>query len=645
MAVVTTARLPEGAPQAEHTLLEHAPIACVVMDADFRMTYVNQAAELLFGYERTELLGRSPFGILIAPEYADFVHELFKMIARGDLDSSGLGENITKDGRRFLSEWSNTRLLGSDGSFQGMFSTCTDVTERTQIMQQLEHSEQRYRSLIECLPDAILVTRGATISFVNTSAIQLFGATGAKGLVGKQVEELLHPDYRDAVTAERNLLQASSPRRVQLIGANSGLIAAECVSVPIADDPTCPMSLVVLRDVGMRDALERELHQRQKLEIVGQLAGGIAHDFNNVLSTILAACALLSSRRLDDPRAREELEFIREAADSAASLTRQLLAYARRQKIEPQVFDVNELLGSANLLLRRLLGEDIELVFLAAEGLWNVRADPRQIEQVVVNLAANARAAMPRGGVLEISTRNVRADVSFESNRASGRHVEVRVKDTGDGMDAETLARVFEPFFTTKQGGAGLGLATSYAIVTQAGGHIQVESTRGMGSVFTILLPAVDVMPAEQPLGDSAPAPSHAFATMLVVDDNLALRTVTARILEQSGYAVLQAGTANEAIEVSRAFEGTIDLLLTDVVMPGMSGVDLAPKLIAERPALRVLYMSGYADGPMTRQNITIPANIFVQKPFTPRVLIGRVQRALEAQQDRSSAEAQPPSG
>jgi two-component system, cell cycle sensor histidine kinase and response regulator CckA len=242
---------------------------------------------------------------------------------------------------------------------------------------------------------------------------------------------------------------------------------------------------------------------------------------------------------------------------------------------------------------------------------------------------------LPRGGRVDISTKNVRIDGSFDPGRVPGRYVEVRVKDTGDGMDRETLARVFEPFFTTKQGGAGLGLATSYAIITQAGGHIQVESTPGSGSVFTIQLPAVDGVRAERSLPESALSAIPASATMLVVDDNLALRTVTARILEQSGFRVLQAGTANEAIDVSRGFDGAIDLLLTDVVMPGMSGVELAPKLVGERPGMRVLYMSGYADDLVTRQSLAIPANAFVQKPFTPRVLIDRVQRALQAEDDR----------
>ena len=637
VARVTSAGDPiERAMEQLFVLLERLPMACLVTTGDFRIRHANQASEELFEYKREELLGREVFGMIVASEYADFVREIFKLLARGELSGPSFGENITKNGRRFLSEWTNTRLLDDAGNFLGLLSSCTDVTERTRMEQALEHSEQRYRSLIECLPDAILVTRGTTLKFVNPKAIELFQAQSATDLVGKTLRDVVHPDYHDVITLAGDLVRATLPRRIRIIGARNASIAVEVTTVPLADDPGAPGSLVVLRDVSERDAMERELRQKQKLEIVGQLAGGIAHDFNNVLTVVLSACSLLSRGRLE-PKAHDEVELIRGAAESAASLTRQLLTFARRQNVEPRPFDLNELVASTERLLHRVLGEDVELVVSAKKPVWPVRADPRQIEQVILNLASNARAAMPRGGRLTLTTANVELGpqaARHELGETPGRYVELKVTDTGAGMDRETLSRIFEPFFTTKEAGVGLGLATCYGIVTQCGGQIRAQSTPGSGTVFSVYLPAAEAAELQDPGRVSTPRPNTGGELVLLVDDNAALRSVTSRILESAGYRVLKAASAGEALSTARAHQGKIDLLLTDVVMPGMSGAELAPLLSSERPELAIIYMSGYTDEQITRHGVSTPGVYFLQKPFTPLELLQHVRRVL----DESSA-------
>jgi signal transduction histidine kinase/ActR/RegA family two-component response regulator len=446
------------------------------------------------------------------------------------------------------------------------------------------------------------------------------------------LRDLLHPDYLDVVSATGDLVRAGALRRVQIKSLRGNVIPVEVAAVPLAEDPSAPGSLLVLRDVSEREALESELRQKQKLEIVGQLAGGIAHDFNNVLTVVLSACSLLSRGRLD-PKAHDEVELIRGAAESAASLTRQLLTFARRQNIEPRPFDLNELVTSAERLLHRVLGEDVELVVSANEPVWQVRADPRQIEQVILNLASNARAAMPRGGRLTLATTNVEigADAARRDlGETPGRYVVLSVSDTGAGMDRDTLARIFEPFFTTKEAGAGLGLASCYGIVTQCGGRISAESTPGSGSTFSVYLPAAQHGDRPGLLRTGASEAHTGNETVLLVDDNAALQNVTARILEGAGYRVLRASSASEAIATSRGFESKLQLLLTDVVMPGMSGTELGPALAQERAELAIIYMSGYTDEQITPRGVSTPGVSFLQKPFTPLELLEHVRRVLD---------------
>ncbi len=389
-------------------------------------------------------------------------------------------------------------------------------------------------------------------------------------------------------------------------------------------------------EIEERAKAEKELRQVQRLDAIGRLAGGIAHDFNNLLGVILGQSEILLDRFREEATFHS-LEMIKESAQRGATLTRQLLAFSRRQVLEPRVLNLNVILGDVEKLLRRVIGEDIELKFQTDAKLGSVEADPGQLEQVIVNLAINARDAMPSGGKLTITTANVKLDESYVDRRVvvrPGSYVQLGVTDTGCGMDEQTQSRIFEPFFTTKEvgKGTGLGLATVYGIVKQSGGYIWVYSEPGHGSAFRISLPMVEalaegparVQPREEPLRGSG--------TILIVEDDASLREVTCEFLKSSGYTVLETGSPDEALCTVEHHEGPIDLLLTDMIMPKMNGRELAARLSAARPGMKILYVSGYADGIVRddAQRALEPGLAFLQKPYTRYALTRKVHEILE---------------
>jgi two-component system cell cycle sensor histidine kinase/response regulator CckA len=389
-------------------------------------------------------------------------------------------------------------------------------------------------------------------------------------------------------------------------------------------------------DITEHRQLEEQFRQAQKMEAVGRLAGGVAHDFNNLLTAITGYSDLLL---LDlDPQdvLRQDVAEIKRAALAAADLTRQLLAFSRRQVLAPRVINLNAVISGAQKLLGRLIGEDVKVETSLDSALASVRADPGQLEQVIMNLAVNARDAMPNGGLLTIETANVMVDAEFAPERpgpASGPHVVMAVSDTGIGMDEETKARIFEPFFTTKEvgKGTGLGLATVYGIVKQSDGFIWVYSEPGTGSTFKIYLPRVDE-PAESLESAERPARSlHGTETIMVAEDTAAVRAVLRDVLERHGYTVVEAASGREALQLAGRRSGGIDLLVTDVVMPELSGRDLVRELRAAKPDLKVLYMSGYTDDAVLRQGMLEPGAEFIQKPFRPDDLARRIRDLLDA--------------
>ncbi len=389
-------------------------------------------------------------------------------------------------------------------------------------------------------------------------------------------------------------------------------------------------------------SLQEQLRQAQKMEAIGHLAGGIAHDFNNILTIIKGRSELALLKLAPGDPLRDNIEEIKKASARAASLTQQLLAFGRRQILEVKVLDLNVVLLDLNTMLRRVIGEDIELVVLPGEGLGKVKADPTRIEQVILNLAVNARDAMPNGGKLILETADVELDEEYAHGHVSatpGRYVRLSVSDTGVGMSRELKQHIFEPFFTTKEKGTGLGLSTVYGIVKQSGGNIWVYSEPGRGTVFKIYLPRVDEQAEPQLEGVQWEEAPRGKETVLLVEDEEAVREVTTEFLKRQGYTVLEAPKGEDAFRICRKYQGAIDLTVTDVVMPGMSGRELAGHLAFMKPGMKVLYMSGYTDDAIVRHGVLEKGVNFIQKPFSLVKLAQKVREVL----DRECDECMPP--
>jgi signal transduction histidine kinase/CheY-like chemotaxis protein len=449
----------------------------------------------------------------------------------------------------------------------------------------------------------------------------------------------VHPEDRDHVI-ERCRKAIAEGRDYSFlyraIAANGKTIWLQDIVRVVRDDRGRIRQLRgVMVDVTEHQQLEEEFRQAQKMEAVGRLAGGVAHDFNNLL-TIISGYAQLALDFLEpESQLRPYVDEILRAGDRASGLVRRLLAFTRRQSMEPQVLDLNGVVKGTEKMVRRLIGEDIEVVTALPPGLGMVRSDPAQLEQVIFNLSVNARDAMPNGGKLIIETANVELDQAYAGTHLAvtpGPYVMLSVSDTGSGMDAHTRAHMFEPFFTTKEKdkGTGLGLATVYGIIKQSGGNIWVYSELGLGTSFKIYLPRVVayaeplppvIIPTSKPLGSE---------TILLVEDEDSIRSLVLGILQAHGYTVLEAGRPREALEISKKFEGPIHLLFTDVVMPQMSGREVAEQISSERHDTKVLYMSGYTDQAIAHHGVLNPGVPFLQKPFTPEALTRKVREVLD---------------
>jgi PAS domain S-box-containing protein len=513
---------------------------------------------------------------------------------------------------------------------------------RRQAEAALRASEERFRALVENSSDALLlIDAEGRVTYLTPSSQRHLGWTPAE-MIGRSILDFIHPDDRDVSqlgTADATHLPGEPvTAEVRFKHADGTWRSMEGVGVNRLHEPSVGAIVVNARDITDRRRLEQQLRQSLKMEAVGRLAGGVAHDFNNLLTAILGYCNLMLDDVAKEDPLRPDLEEIRKAGERAAALTRQLLAFSRRQMLQPQIVDVNVLVRQLEKMLRSLIGEGIELVLGLAPDLAEVRVDPASIEQVVVNLAVNARDAMPAGGRLVIESANVELDVEYAGAHASvipGKYVMLAVNDTGKGMDESTRARIFEPFFTTKEQGKGegLGLASVYGIVKQSGGYIWVYSEPGRGTAFKVYLP-----PAESPTAGRTgrlPAP-RAWETVLLVEDEAAVRTLAREVLRRHGYVVLEAKHGLDALRVAERHQDAIHLLVTDVVMPYLSGRELADRLAGVRPAMRVLYMSGYTDHAVMHRDVPSRA-AFLQKPFTPDVFARKVRGVLDGQTDADS--------
>jgi two-component system, cell cycle sensor histidine kinase and response regulator CckA len=401
--------------------------------------------------------------------------------------------------------------------------------------------------------------------------------------------------------------------------------------------------IIVNRDITERRHMEQQLLLSQRLEAVGKLSGGIAHDFNNILGVIIGYSEALQQKIAADDPMREAVDEIEKAGQRAAALTQQLLAFSRKQVLEPKILDLNSIVAEVEKMLRRLIGEDVDLEIISSPTLGSVKADRSQIEQVILNLAVNARDAMPQGGKLKIETMN--ADLDEDDARRKryvvpGHYVMLQVSDTGTGMTAEVQSHIFEPFYTTKEQGkgTGLGLATVYGVIKQSGGYIWVESEIGKGSKFQVYLPRAEGV-AIEPARKEPSLAAHGPGTILVAEDEAALRKLTCSTLKESGYQVLAAEDGPKAIEIAKHFGGDIDLLLTDVVMPSMSGRELAEQLSLERPRMKILYMSGYTDGAVAAHGVLKSGIVILRKPFSRAQLQQNVQEMLADDSGKGKAE------
>jgi PAS domain S-box-containing protein len=501
-------------------------------------------------------------------------------------------------------------------------------------------SEKLVVALLESATQAIVsVDRTGKIVLANRRTEELFGYS-REDLLGNRIELLLPESKRGKHTAEREDYFAHPRVRPMGIGMElagrrrDGSEFPVEVSLSYMETEEGVFAIAFVTDITQRKHLEEQLTHAQKMEAVGRLAGGVAHDFNNMLTVISGYNRMILDEVSTLDPLRGYAEEILKASDRAAALTNQLLAFSRRQVIQPRVMSVNEVMNNIEKMLRRLIGEDIELTLALDPETGNIKADPAHIEQAVVNLSINARDAMPAGGRITIETSNVHLDENYSRTHLGvepGEFVMMALSDTGQGMDAETRRRIFEPFFTTKEKGkgTGLGLATVYGMVKQAGGDIWVYSEPGKGTTFKLYFPRVAAPVLEAAGGEALDARSFGAETILVVEDEDAVRDLTVRILRQLGYTVLTAANGEEALAVSKRHPGEIALLLTDVIMPNMSGRQLAEALLPIRPRMQVLYLSGYTENSIVHHGVLERDVEFLPKPFSREVLARKLREVL----------------
>jgi len=623
-------------------LFENNPQPMWVFDDEtLAFLAVNDAACQHYGYTREEFLAMT-IGDIHPPEDLPLV--------RGSLEGdeskfrrAGVWRHRRKNGTLMEVEIASHAMQFAGRSAH--LALATDVTERKRAEEALRQSEQKYRDIFDFATVGIYQSRhdGSLIT-VNAPLAAMLGYDSSEELMRTNLDDVyVDPDDR------RKLIARYEPEgkghRLELRWKKKDgkpiWLEIDARTVRNADGSTRYFEGFV-HDISARRKTEEEkrrlqeqLVQSQKMEAVGQLAGGIAHDFNNLLTAITGYSELLLGELTPEDLRRSHAEEIRKAGERAAALTQQLLAFSRRQVLEPKILDVNTVVSDIERMLRRLIGEHIELKTRKEADIWKVRADPGQIEQAILNLVINARDAMPRGGVLAIETANAKLDETFALSHAPtqpGDYVLVAVSDTGVGITDDVKARLFEPFFTTKERGkgTGLGLSTTYGIIKQSGGYLWCETEVGSGTTFRVFLPRVDE-PVTHPEPRAAPPPVHpGDETVLLVEDEPEVRSLVQRILKTQGYTVVTAANPDEALAVAREFKGTIQVMVTDVVMPGMSGLQLAERLMPTRPNMRVLFVSGYTHDAIGHQGVLDPGTAFLQKPFTPNALARKVREVLE---------------
>lgn len=623
-------------------LVVHSQDLMCTHDLEGRILSVNPAAGRMMGWQPGEETIKNIRDIL-APESRDvFDKYMAKVISEGA--ASGIMIVETQTGEKRIWEYYNT--LRTEGvSAPIVRGIAHDVTERKMAEKALVTNEKRFRALIENSADLIVVLDAdATVSYSSPSLFRILGYRAEEWL-GKNIFDFIHPeDAKAAAEALQKGIQHTDtglPMQLRVRHKDDTWRLMEATDTNLLEDEAVGGIVINARDITESKQLEEQLRHAQKMDAIGRLAGGIAHDFNNLLTAIIGYSQFALSTADGTNPLRRFLEEIEKAGVRAASLTNQLLAFSRRQVLMPRVLELNNIVADMRKMLRRLIGEDITLVANLGEGLGMIKADPGQIEQVIVNLAVNARDAMPNGGTLVIETVNVELGDNYIASHLDvlpGRYVMLAVSDTGTGMSRETLARLFEPFFTTKEQGkgTGLGLSTVYGIVKQSGGDIWVYSEPDRGTTFKVYLPRVDEPLEAAEAGEGLITPREGWETVLLAEDDTAVRTLAREVLEQNGYTVLEASDGELALSTGENYQGQIHLMITDVVMPQISGSELIRRVRAVRPDIKVLCMSGYTDDAIARHGLLESGVAFIQKPFSPGKLIRMVREVLGSEESNN---------
>ncbi|MFZ0862651.1 MAG: PAS domain S-box protein [Candidatus Sulfotelmatobacter sp.] len=634
------------------SILEAIPDAVAAVNQQGVIIQVNSQTETLFSYTRDELIGQKVE--MLVPDRQRPQHHLHREHFHRQPKIRRMGSGLDlcgrrRDGSEFPVEISLSPVATADGTM--VLSVIRDISDRKRIedelrraheeldrrkSRELRDSQNRLALIVDSSQDAIIGKNlDGIVTHWNQGAEHIYGYT-AKEMIGRPISVLAPKERADEIPAILEKIRHG--QRVEYFESVRVTKDKRYLHVSISVSPIHDAegqvvgASTIARNITAQKKIEDQLRQSQKMEAVGRLAGGVAHDFNNLLGIVTACSELLRNRV--DAESVEYIDNIHEAAKRGASLTRQLLAFSRRQPVQTQLLDLNGRLREVNKLLRPLMGDDVEIVLLPRPATAIIEADPGQLDQIVINLAVNARDAMPRGGKLILETAVLDSDESFAREHPEmivGRYVMLAVSDNGMGMDEATRSRIFEPFFTTKGTGkgSGLGLATVYGIVKQSGGHIWVYSEPGHGSTFKIYLPsAAHKLGTESETQAQALPPRREGVTILLAEDDVMMRRLTRKMLEEHGYRVLEAEDGKSALEVIGSGHATIDLILTDVVMKGMNGPELVLRLIESHPAMKVVYMSGYTGELVANQGIDGGIRL-LEKPFTRADLLKTIDGAL----------------